>query len=109
MPSDGQSYAIFQRVGTLPVVASAFGSLSTFYQRSKDSSSIVRFTLEKAETGVSAVAKTAAPVVTKLERPIGKLDEYACSKLDVIEEKYPIIKAPPNEVIGTTFFYIQIK
>lgn len=103
MPSDGQSYVIFQRVGTLPVVASAFGSISTFYQRTKDSSSIVRFTLEKAETGVSAVAKTAAPVVNKLEKPICKLDDYACSKLDVIEEKYPIIKAAPNELISETY------
>lgn len=99
MKSEGQSFAIVQRVGTIPVVASAFGSLTTFYQRSKESSALMKFTLEKAETGVCVVAKTAAPVVTKLEKPIGKLDEYACSKLDAIEEKYPIIKAPAEEVL----------
>ncbi|CAD5125636.1 DgyrCDS13836 [Dimorphilus gyrociliatus] len=103
MKSEGQSFIIVQRVGTLPVVASAFGSLSTFYQRSKESSALVKFTLEKAETGMHVVAKTAAPVVTKLEKPIGRLDEYACSKLDVIEEKYPIIKAPAEEFISETY------
>ena len=41
---------------------------------------------------------TAAPIVSRLDRPIQFVDQTLCSGINALEAKAPIIKEPPQEI-----------
>ena len=57
------------RMGQLPVVNSTIEQLAYYYTRTKDSNSLVRMTLQTAESGVKIMSYSAQPVIKKLEKP----------------------------------------
>lgn len=54
--------------------------------------------MKKAESTALKVANVTAPVLIKLQGPIGTLDGVLCVGLDYVERKVPAVKLPPNEV-----------
>lgn len=60
--------------------------------------------MRKAESTASKVANVTAPVLIKLQGPIGTLDGVLCVGLDYVESKVPAVKLPPNEVGIYIFF-----
>ena len=66
---DGASESFVNKVSSLPVVASTMDQVSSMYNWTKESNSVVRYTLEAAEKSVAVAASTAKPVVTRLEKP----------------------------------------
>lgn len=66
---DGVSESFVNKVSSLPVVASTMDQVSSMYNWTKESNSVVRYTLEAAEKSVAVAASTAKPVVTRLEKP----------------------------------------
>lgn len=54
--------------------------------------------MRKAESTASKVANVTAPVLLKIQGPIGILDGVLCVGLDYVERKLPAVKLPPNEV-----------
>ena len=83
------------RVGQLPIINSTMEHLLNIYQSTKESNTIIKKTLETAETGVKTVVTTTLPLVAT---PVNKLDELACGQLDKLEQKYPIISKPTEQV-----------
>lgn len=88
------------KVGSYPVVASTVSHVIDFYSRCKESNDLVKYSLETAESGVKYIAGTSAPVITKLEKPISTVNDVACAQLNNLEEKYPIIAKPTDDVIA---------
>jgi perilipin-2 len=64
----------------------------------KGANSFFNWSLKKAESTASKVANVTAPVLIKLQGPIGTLDGVLCVGLDYVENKVPAVKLPPNEV-----------
>ena len=69
--------------------------------------------MRKAESTASKVANATAPVLIKLQGPIGTLDGVLCVGLDCLERKVPAVKLPPNEVgicifVGWKYKFINI-
>jgi len=94
---------VVTRVGSYPVVASAISQASDMYGKVKESNSLVKYTLESAETVTTMVSDKALPIVTStLNGTVDKVNELACSQLDKLEGKYPIITEPTEKVLGET-------
>ena len=72
MPGESQEQFL-TRVSSLPVVTAALGQLCSFYSRTKESNSLLRYTFETAESGAKiALDKAqpwAQPALTRLEKP----------------------------------------
>ncbi|KAL4227970.1 Perilipin-2 [Mactra antiquata] len=94
-----QKEQFISRLGTLPVVSSAWTQACDLYSKTKDSHAILRATCNLAETGVQTVVSTAKPYVEKYQPQIDMVNDYACHKLAVLEEQYPVITKPTDEVI----------
>ena len=60
------------RCTSCPVVVTAIEQVTGLYDKTKESNRLIKYTLEKAETGVKVAAQTAAPIVNKLEKPSKK-------------------------------------
>ncbi|XP_064619270.1 perilipin-2-like isoform X2 [Lineus longissimus] len=90
------------RVTNYPIVSSALGQVTGFYEKTKDSNRLLKYTLETGESCLKTVSSSALPVVNKFEKPIESLNSVACDQLSKLEEKYPIITKPTDEVLEET-------
>ncbi|KAK9694353.1 hypothetical protein K7432_013459 [Basidiobolus ranarum] len=53
------------------------------------------------ENAANSLYKLSEPYQARLQGPISKVDELGCRSLDYIEAKFPIVKAPTNEVLDS--------
>ncbi|XP_071506454.1 perilipin-2-like isoform X2 [Diadema antillarum] len=97
---DAQSNVI-NRVAALPMVSSTLTQVTNAYNWTKDKNSLVKYTLEMAESTVAMAATTAKPVVDRLEGPLSAANEYANQRLDMLQEKAPIINDSPDKVLAS--------
>ncbi|XJO71902.1 hypothetical protein BDV3_001337 [Batrachochytrium dendrobatidis] len=82
-------HAFFSRVSNiLPLVNSSISTLSTVYEATKNSSSVVKYSAESVESGVKTITK---PVFDTLEPALTPLDRFACNQLDKLERSVPYI------------------
>lgn len=87
------------RVGNLPVVNSAWTQACGVYQKTKERNSFLNATCRVAESGVGLIATTTKPIVDRYQPQIKQVDAFACDKLTWVEETYPVITKPTDEVI----------
>ncbi|CAH1796889.1 unnamed protein product, partial [Owenia fusiformis] len=85
------------RVTTYPFVNSALGQLTNAYEATKNINSLVKSTLEMAETGVKGVAQHTLPIVSKFEPQVSKLNSLGMTSLNKLEESFPVVKSPTEE------------
>ncbi|XP_072037961.1 perilipin-2-like isoform X2 [Amphiura filiformis] len=98
---DGANENFVNKVSSLPVVASTMNQVSSVYNWTKESSSMVKYTLEVAEKSVAVATSTAKPVVDRFGKPISMANDIACKQLDSLQEKIPIIGEPTEKVVST--------
>lgn len=87
------------RVGNLPIVNSAWSQACGVYQKTKERNSFLNATCKMAESGVGLIATTTKPIVDRYQPQIQQVDAYARDKLVLVEEKYPVITKPTEEVL----------
>ncbi|XP_060595048.1 perilipin-2-like [Ruditapes philippinarum] len=87
------------RLGSLPVVSSAWSQACDIYNKTKESNTLLRVTCNMAEGGVQSVVSTAKPYVEKYQPQIETVNSYACEKLALMEEQYPVITKPTDEFL----------
>lgn len=94
---------VINRVCSIPVVQSAIEKTGSTYAYVKDSHHLINWALDYAEAGLHYASATAAPIASpiakKFEGPISKVDQKLCQGLDMVEQKMPIVKQPPQQVI----------
>ncbi|XP_041465814.1 perilipin-2-like isoform X3 [Lytechinus variegatus] len=95
----GTQVNVINRMAALPVVSSTLSQVTNAYNWSKDKNSLVKYTLEMAESTVAMAASTAQPVVNRLEGPISAVNEYANQQMDKLEEKVPVITESPEKMM----------
>lgn len=88
------------RLGSLPVVNSAWTQACTLYQKTKDSNAVFRTALNVAEGTVKTFTETSKPYVEKYQPQIEKVNEFAYQQLVKLEENYPVITKPTDELIS---------
>ncbi|XP_053997139.1 lipid storage droplets surface-binding protein 2-like [Hylaeus anthracinus] len=94
---------VFHRVLTLPVVESAMTKSVATYSRVKDSHYLVHWVLSTAETSLKQAVPIAVPIAKKLENPIHFVDHTLCLGLDKIEEKVPMVKEKPEQILENAY------
>ncbi|XP_020294050.1 lipid storage droplets surface-binding protein 2-like isoform X2 [Pseudomyrmex gracilis] len=93
---------VIDRVKNIPVIHSAIEKTGSTYSYVKDSHHLVNWALNYAEAGLNtATAKAAtlaAPLTKKFEGQISAVDQKLCQGLDIVEQKVPIVKEPPQQI-----------
>ncbi|XP_071455639.1 lipid storage droplets surface-binding protein 2-like isoform X2 [Hetaerina americana] len=90
------------RLVKIPVVEKTLTAASDVYEKVKESSSALNWTLSTAESTVNKAVETAMPLTARLEKPLKTVDSLLCSSLDYVESKVPAVKLPPQEILDTT-------
>ncbi|XP_046392072.1 lipid storage droplets surface-binding protein 1-like isoform X2 [Ischnura elegans] len=96
-----------QRISKIPIVELMWNQTTGMYEKVKGSNSVVNWTLSSAEATVHKAIQTAAPVARKFEQPIHKVDETLCKGLNTLEEKVPIMKEKPEQVVSAAKTYVN--
>lgn len=93
---------VLDRVKNIPVVHSAIEKTGSTYSYVKDSHHLVNWALSQAEAGLNLATATAVPLavplVKKFEGSISAVDQKLCEGLDMVEQKVPIVKQPPQQI-----------
>lgn len=99
MATNEMDVKFLKHLTSLPVVDNTWAQLSAYYNMAKDYNVVLRFALTTAESGAMKMLNTAQPVLNKYQPQITKVDNFACDQLTKIEEKYPVIKKTPKEIV----------
>ncbi|XP_043508536.1 lipid storage droplets surface-binding protein 2-like [Frieseomelitta varia] len=98
---------VFHRVMELPMVESAISKSTATYFRVKDCNQLIHWALTTAETSLSNATRQAvpiaAPIAKKFENPIHFVDHTLCRGLDKIEEKVPMVKEKPEQILENAY------
>lgn len=94
-----------QRITHLPVVE----SVAECYDKLKNSSFLVKWSLKPAEIGICIALQATEPFVTLLEKPVNSVDFIFCQSLDIIQKNIPAITYPPEVMYSLTKDYVQSK
>lgn len=87
-----------ERIIKLPVVGAAWDKSQDVYGKVKGNNRVFNWALNAAEDCVTRAVTTAAPIVSKLDRPIHYIDQTLVNGIDKLEVKAPIIKDTPQEI-----------
>jgi perilipin-2 len=94
---------VFGRVMELPIVELALVKSAETYSRVKGSHQLMHWALSTAESSLSTATKQAMPIAIpiakRLETPINFVDNTLCFGLDKIEEKVPLVKEKPAQIL----------
>ncbi|KAJ8384739.1 hypothetical protein AAFF_G00199450 [Aldrovandia affinis] len=90
------------RLANLPLVSSTCHLLSLVYCNTKDNHPYLKTVCEVAESGVKTLITVAltrtSPVLDMLKPQIGAANVLACKGLDKIEQTWPILHQPPEQI-----------
>ncbi|XP_076171784.1 lipid storage droplets surface-binding protein 2-like [Ptiloglossa arizonensis] len=91
-----------ERVKRIPLIHSAIEKTESTYSYLKDSNQLINWALSNAEAGLHYATATAAPLTAplakKFEEQITAVDQKLCEGLNIVEQKVPIMKQPPQQI-----------
>lgn len=92
------------RMANLPMVRSAWTTLSVLYKDTKRSHPNLKTMCEAVENRVVVLSTMAtdkiSPVMVKLEPQIFIANNLACKSLDWLESTFPLLQAPTEEIVA---------
>ncbi|XP_076620908.1 lipid storage droplets surface-binding protein 2-like [Colletes latitarsis] len=93
---------VIDRVKNIPVVHSAIEKTESTYSYLKGSNDLINWVFTSAETGLNYATATAAPytapLAKKFEEQISAVDHKLCEGLNIVEQKVPMMKKPPEQI-----------
>ncbi|GAA5807837.1 hypothetical protein MFLAVUS_001216 [Mucor flavus] len=90
-------YSFFSRVLSIPLVRDG----SSIVQHYANQNSVSRFALNKAESTIKMAASIASPYTEKYKHHLLKADQMGCQSLDVVENKFPVVRQDTGELFTT--------
>lgn len=104
-------FEVFNRVLELPVIEMALSKSAETYSKLKDSHWLVHWALTTAESSFESATRQAvpiaAPIAKKLENPIHFVDHTLCLGLDKIEQRVPLVKEKPDQILALAVKKVQ--
>ncbi|XP_015190236.1 PREDICTED: lipid storage droplets surface-binding protein 2 [Polistes dominula] len=98
---------VFHRVLELPMIVMALNKSAETYSKLKDSHWLVHWALTTAENSFESATRQAvpiaAPLAKKFEIPIHFVDHTLCFGLDKIEERVPLVKEKPEQILANAY------
>ncbi|XP_035717767.1 lipid storage droplets surface-binding protein 2-like isoform X1 [Vespa mandarinia] len=100
-------FEVFHRVLELPMIEMALTKSVETYTKLKGSHWLVHWALTTAESSFESATRHAVPIATplakKLENPIHFVDHTLCLGLDKIEERVPLVKEKPEQILANAY------
>lgn len=100
--TDSPHLEVIDRVKNIPMIHSAIEKTGSTYSYVKDSHHLINWALSYAEAGLHYATATAvpytAPLAKKFEGEINAVDQQLCKGLDMVEQKVPMVKQPPQQI-----------
>ncbi|KAJ2722003.1 hypothetical protein GGI07_003593 [Coemansia sp. Benny D115] len=93
--SDDVDLTFFTRLYQIPLINDTVSSIYRIAESNRYTSSIISYA-EKAGEGF---AEKSRPLLRPVEKPLAVIDGYASRSLDFIENRYPIVSKPTDQVI----------
>jgi hypothetical protein len=90
-------YSFFSRVLSIPLIRDG----SSMVQHYANQNSISRFAMNKAESTVKLAASVASPYTEKYKHHLLKFDQMGCQSLDLVENKFPVVRQDAGEILAT--------
>lgn len=87
-----------ERMMQLPVLGAAWQQSQDVYEKVKCHNRMFSWAFNTAEDAVHRAVNTAAPIVSKFDRPIQYVDQTLVKGIDKLEVTAPIIKEQPGEI-----------
>lgn len=94
----GPNFEIINRVKNIPMVSTTVEKAGSTYSFLKESHHLINWAFNYAETGINYAAAAMAPLAKQFENEINAMDQKLCVGLDIVEQKVPIVKQPPQEI-----------
>ncbi|RNA43843.1 perilipin-2-like isoform X1 [Brachionus plicatilis] len=91
------------RIADIPVVNSALSNVTDYYGKVKDKNMILRTSFNLAELSVKTMAFAASPITSIWKKPIESVDSYLYGKLNDLEQTYPSINKPTDQLRENAF------
>ncbi|ORY06947.1 hypothetical protein K493DRAFT_310355 [Basidiobolus meristosporus CBS 931.73] len=88
-----------KRVISIPLVHDGIELVSSYVH--DPNAKYINKVATTVENAANSLYKLSEPYQARLQGPISKVDELGCRSLDFIEAKFPIVKAPTNEVLDS--------
>ncbi|KAI8368271.1 uncharacterized protein BYT42DRAFT_648442 [Radiomyces spectabilis] len=93
--SDTTSGSFWTRVRSLPIVQDSLGKV----QHYANQNTLSRYALQQAEITLNIATQIASPYTSRYEQQLRKADAFGCRSLDMIEQKFPAVCQPTNNLI----------
>ncbi|XP_052555883.1 perilipin-3-like isoform X2 [Tympanuchus pallidicinctus] len=108
-----QQESAVNRITNLPLLNSAFNLVSSAYSSTKEMHPCLSGVCNVAETvaavAVGSVVGGAQPILNQLDSQIALANEYACKRLDQLEENLPFLQQPADKVFSDTKQLVSTK
>ncbi|KAJ1562361.1 hypothetical protein HK096_010853 [Nowakowskiella sp. JEL0078] len=75
----------------IPVINQSINTISSAYEATKATSSVLKYSVETVETGVRNISSMSSLVVDRLNPLLAPVDKFACTQLDMLERSFPSI------------------
>lgn len=95
------------RIQNIPLVETGLKTAESFYNRVKQSNSLINWGFNTAESVSLAAIESVKPFVQLAEGPISKIDQVVCKSLDIVEQRVPSVYLPPEMMYWNTKEYMS--
>ncbi|KAI8876747.1 hypothetical protein K501DRAFT_279134 [Backusella circina FSU 941] len=83
------------RLCSLPLIQDGLDTVEFYASKT----SLSKFALEQTKTTFDKATAVASHITNKYKSQIDKVDQLGCRSLDVLEDKFPIVRQHPSEVL----------
>lgn len=91
------------KITDLPVVNSALNNVTGYYEQIKDKNVLLRTSCNLAELSFKTMKFASTPITSLCAGPIESVDIYLSDKVEKIEDNYPIINKPADEISSAAY------
>ncbi|KAF6208295.1 hypothetical protein GE061_016749 [Apolygus lucorum] len=98
---------VFDKLLQIPLVDYAYSTSAGVYQKVKGCNGIINLALGSAEGAASLAMTAVAPVANHFQGPIHYVDSTLCNGIDAIQQKIPMVKEPPQQIIENAKNYVS--
>jgi hypothetical protein len=91
------------KITDIPVVNSALTNVTDYYGQFKEKNALLRTSCNLAELSLRTIKFASTPITSLCKKPIESVDTYLCEKVDIIENNYPMITQPADQITSAAY------
>lgn len=91
------------KIADIPVVNSCLNNVTGYYDQIKETNLLLRTSCNLAELSFKTMKFASTPITHLCKKPIESVDHYLSDKVEMIENTYPVIKQPTDQITSAAF------